>query len=305
MGRSAVITQLLGGLGNQMFQYALGFRLARDFGMDLLVDTSVLEDHSARRGSVKRVFDLDLFSLSCVKASPTERWRYNAHGLPFAVRVSRRVLKPFLGGDLVVEPGFRFQPDLLARRRPPKYIAGLWQSWRYLTGREEEIRKEFTFREAFAPESIDLVERLRLDSSVAIHVRRGDYVTNPVDAATLGFVGSDYYRRAVDAAVPGSSGGKEFFVFSDEIEWCRANVDWLPGPVTFVDSSRQKDRAAHHLDFQLMAQARNFILSNSTFAWWAAWLSSATDKRVIAPMRWFNDPSLDSSDLCPPEWILV
>lgn len=305
MSERGPIVQLLGGLGNQMFQYALGFRLARDFGVDLRIDTSVLEDHSARGNGVKRSFDLDLFSLKAVRASPMERWVYNAHGLPVAVRGARRLLKPFTRHNTVVEQSFRFQPDLLRRSRPPGYIAGLWQSWKYLAGREDEIRKEFAFRESLPPSVFSLKDLLRLRSTVAIHVRRGDYVTNPEDAATLGFAGIDYYKRAVDAAGSGIGGWKDFLVFSDEIEWCRSRFDWLPGRVTFVDSSRQGERAAHHLDFQLMSHAGNFIISNSTFAWWAAWLSRASDKVIIAPRQWFKDPALDSSDLCPPEWILV
>lgn len=305
MGRNLLITQILGGLGNQMFQYAHGFRIAREFDLDLRLDTSVMDNHSRRKDAVNRSFDLGLFNLTPHRASDTERWLYNAHGLPVGVRALCRALAPFTKGRVVVERGFRFQPDLFPPEKPPAYIVGLWQSWKYFIGWENRIRKEFEFRQPLPPCFHELQDSLQSANSVAIHVRRGDYVSNPVDAATLGFVGEDYYRRAIDTVCRGPAAVKRFFVFSDDLDWCRSNFHWLPAPTTFVESSRSGDRPSHHIDFQLLAQSKNFIIPNSTFAWWAAWLSIAEEKLIVAPKRWFNDPALDSSDLCPTEWILV
>lgn len=305
MGRKLLITQILGGLGNQMFQYALAYRIARDFDLDLRLDTSVMDNHSRRTDAANRSFDLGLFALTPQRATKTERWLYNAHGLPMGVRAMCRALAPFTKRRVVTERGFRFEPDLLPLRKPPAYLAGLWQSWKYLIGYEKAIRKEFEFREPLPPSLFEHRDSLRAATSVAIHVRRGDYVSNPVDSATLGFVGEDYYRRAIDVVCHGPVAVNRFFIFSDDLDWCRSNFHWLPASVTFVESSRCESRPAHHIDFQLLAQAKNFIIPNSTFAWWAAWLSTAEQKLIVAPKRWFNDPALDSSDLCPPEWILV
>jgi hypothetical protein len=300
-----VIVQLLGGLGNQMFQYATGLRIASDFGVRVKIDTSILLDHSPGTHQVHRNFDLGLFSLSPSFPSPSERWVHNAHGLPAPVRAIRRALSACTHGKRLIESSYRFHPEILTLETPPRYISGLWQSWKYFKGRETEIRREFSFRHEIPKPFLEVGNALRRKSSVSIHVRRGDYVTNPVDAATLGFVGLEYYQRAVAIALPELDAKAKFYLFSDDLEWCRENFDWLPGEVTFVDSRTQSELPSHHLDFQLLSQSSNFILSNSTFAWWAAWLSPSVEKFVIAPKKWFQDPTIDSTDLCPPTWTLV
>jgi len=152
-GQGIIITQLLGGLGNQMFQYAAGRRLAHDHGLELKLDVSLLLDHSPGRHHVNRNFDLDLFAIDPVFATPSERWRYNAHGLPIPVRLLRRLLWPLSCRSACIEPSFRYQPDLFQCAKPPAYLTGLWQSWRYFHPVEDLIRRDFTFRQSLPPQA--------------------------------------------------------------------------------------------------------------------------------------------------------
>lgn len=301
-----IIVLVLGGLGNQMFQVAAGLALAERIGGQLFIDTGLLRDHTPGRHSVNRLFDLDLFAGEFVEASLRWRLRHNAHGLGLGWKVASRLLRVLVPLEVAGGSNFAWQaidPEITSLR--PFYLDGLWQSWRYFEGQETCIRNAFKFRQELSPDAHTLAIQLNSNSAVAIHVRRGDYVSNPKDAATMGFVGLEYYRRAVEVACHSMDTQPRFFVFSDDLDWCRANFGSLPGPVTYVEQKTSGGTPVHQLDFQLLSQARRFILSNSTFAWWAAWLAEAQDKQVIAPKAWFRDTSIDSSDLCPPEWTLV
>ena len=301
MGQGFIITQLLGGLGNQMFQYAAGRRLAHDHGLELKLDASILLDHSPGRHHVNRHFDLDLFDIAPVFASPNERWRYNARGLPRPVRLLRRLLWPLSRRSACIEPSFRYQPDLCQRAEPPAYLAGLWQSWRYFHPIEEVIRRDFTFRQSLPPQSAALTEALGQPGSVCLNVRRGDFVSVPGTAACLGFVGLDYYRAATEFIRSRGGVPARYFVFSDDLDWCRRELVWLGDEATFVEHTHAGPKFGHYL--HLMSLANHFIIPNSTFAWWAAWLSQVPSKNVIAPQKWFSDSKIDTDDLCPESWI--
>ena len=130
-----------------------------------------------------------------------------------------------------------------------------------------------------------------------LHVRRGDYVTNPKNASTFAVCGMDYYARALALLPPAA----EVFVFSDDMEWTREHLPRRPGnrPLVFVDDgSRRSGRA----DLWLMAQARHHVMANSSLSWWGAWLSASADGLKVAPARWFMDPAMDDRDLVPAAW---
>ncbi len=306
MRSQTVIVSILGGLGNQMFQAAAGMAFAERIGGRLLIDTGLLRDHAAGRHFVNRHFDLNLFATDYPEVPLRWRLRHNGHGLGFCGKISSKLWRILSPLNVVRESRFSWQ-ELDSERTDgrPLYLEGLWQSWRYFRGQEASIRDVFKFRHELPESALGLAAQLRSDTAVALHVRRGDYVSNPKDAATLGFIGKPYYQKAVSVACSSISGGPTFFVFSDDLAWCQQNFGWLPGPVTFIDQVICDRRPVHQLDFQLLSQSKRFILSNSTFAWWAAWLAEAQDKLVIAPKAWFRDTSIDSSDLCPPEWNLV
>lgn len=294
-----LITQLLGGLGNQMFQYASGRRLASDNNLRLLVDTSILEDHSPGRHEVNRHYGLGIFKLEVEKASPAQRWFYNAQGLTLPVKALARCLRPVSAKLTYREPSFAYDEVLLRQAPPPHYIHGLWQSYRYFEPVAAEISRDFEFRRPLPECALWIAAQLQSGAAVCLHVRRGDYVEGSA-SASMGFVGEAYYRAAHRALRSQLVCEPTYFVFSDDIDWCRRELRWLGRDAIFVDEAYAGRDAAHEL--HLMSLATNFIIPNSTFAWWAAWLSIAPEKKVIAPARWFLDPSVDTSQLCPPSW---
>jgi hypothetical protein len=142
-----------------------------------------------------------------------------------------------------------------------------------------------------------LLRRIEADHAVSIHVRRGDYVANPINVAFHGALDLSYYRAALDALGPAAEGAT-LYVFSDDPAYCREHFK-LGWPTVVVEPSHP-DRPWE--DLRLMAACRHFVIANSSFSWWGAWLSTHADKRVVAPRRWFSGADHDTSDLCPPDW---
>jgi hypothetical protein len=128
-------------------------------------------------------------------------------------------------------------------------------------------------------------------------VRRGDYVSLPSAAEYHALTGLPYYQQAVEILTTDNS-TMNFFVFSDDPEWCRQNLN-LPGTTTIVDWNTGK---ASYEDLRLMSNCKHHIIANSSFSWWGAWLNPSTEKQVIAPQKWVNDSTQFNSDLLPVAW---
>lgn len=297
-----IVVRLRGGLGNQMFQYAAGRALAHSNQDRLVLDLTLLLDHAPSPGIVPRQYDLDIFPmlradltfLSKTATSSFSRRRLYRHASQWVTR-----LKAAAGLQAqVIESGPRFEPRIVALAGNV-YLDGYWQSERYFSGASEMIRNDFLFGSSTDAAIAALAEQIEQANAVCLNVRRADYVDHPLSAKTHGFVGAKYYEDAV-ARILDSVSQPHFFVFSDDIDWCRANLV-LPTPHTFVGHEYKGTKFKDYL--RLMSLCRNYIIPNSTFAWWAVWLSKYADKIVVAPQRWFADPALDASDIYLDSWI--
>jgi hypothetical protein len=305
-----VIVRLKGGLGNQMFQYAAARALASARGARLGLDLATFDDDPKRR------FELDRLPISATIASPRAIFRVTAlpqtrsqRALCRAARALARLaglpphrelalLRP-LGVERRVysEPHFHFDPNF--QRLPADvYLDGYWQSERYFAAIADELREEFAVAAPPPAEVRDLETAIRSTESVGVHVRRGDYVTEERTAAFHGTCDPNYYRAAAER-VREVAERPHFFVFSDDPGWVRAHLDFL-SPSTTIG---QGDRARPHQDMRLLSRCRHDIIANSSFSWWGAWLNENPSKRVVAPARWFSDPSIDTSDLLPENWL--
>ena len=134
---------------------------------------------------------------------------------------------------------------------------------------------------------------------VCLNVRRGDFVSNPLMNVEHGVLGLDYYYGAINEIIQKEK-DIHIYIFSDDIEWCSNNLKF-DVPTTFVDHTYAGEKFSSYL--LLMQTCRHFIIPNSTFGWWAAWLSNHSNKTVIAPKRWFNDASRNTKDILPNSWI--
>lgn len=293
-----IIARLQGGLGNQMFQYAVGRALAVKHGVPLRLNVETYE-HTAKRlfksNFTVRSYDLTVFAVAAEKAERKEiPWIHRMYGQgKFAVlfdAVRRRVLR-YTGHEIAVS---RFDPKVL-ELGPNAYLDGFWQSEKYFADIKDTIRKDFTLRSAPSPEITALAEEIVSKRSVCVHVRRGDFVGN----AGHEVVGVEYYQRCVEEFAKRGQVEK-VYVFSDDIAWCEKNLSF-PYPTQFVDKALSGERGEGHM--YLMSKCTYFVICNSTFSWWGAWLSEQPGKVVIAPKIWSPDPKVDATDVVPSEWL--
>jgi len=290
---SIIVSRLIGGLGNQMFQYAVARAIALRFDVELKLDISGFADYPLRR------YELDQFPISAKLASIMDLSHF---GLRHYQRSDwqHRLRRWITGRDWPVyrEPQFNFDP-LAKQLHPPIYLDGYWQSEQYFIDFADILRREFTPQAPLEPENQDIADLIDSVNAVSLHIRRGDYVGNAHTSQYHGTCTLDYYQAAMDH-IAGQVASPHFFVFSDELDWARAHLH-CHFPMTFVNANSPE---RGYRDMQLMSRCRHHIVANSSFSWWGAWLNPKQEKIVVAPKKWFNT-GLDTRDLVPDAWIRI
>ena len=275
-----IICRLHGRLGNQMFQYAAARALAALLDVPVALDSR--EAVARGEGVLTRVFDLPL---DPAPALPPPRgtlgylvWRY----LGLSPRIRR-------------ERQLGYNADL-AQVTAPAYLHGYWQSERYFADVADLIRGDFTFPALSDPQNRDMAARIAGTQAIALHVRRGDYLSLGAHAVC----DESYYLAALDQLRAGLD-QPVVYVFSDDPDWAKTHLP-LPCEKVVVDfNGPERDFE----DMRLMSLCRHNIIGNSSFSWWAAWLNANPAKRVAGPARWFGDPRMQNPDILPPDWITV
>ncbi|MDW5443942.1 alpha-1,2-fucosyltransferase [Polaromonas sp. SM01] len=287
-----IITKLLGGLGNQMFQYAAGRSLALANECELKLDTSAFDRYVIHSG-----YALEPFNIVASIASSAEVGTLagSSYKIP---RMIRHKLGMH-GKSYFREKGFDFDPAVL-ECHAPVYLEGYWQSYKYFEEFADQIRAELRPSLPLQGENLQLARSIAQENSVSVHVRRGDYVSNPVASSVHGFVGLAYYELAL-ARISREINAPHFFVFSDDLPWARENLRF-PGDVTFVDHN---SGLSSYEDMRLMSLCKHHVMANSSFSWWAAWLGWAPGKKIFYPANWFSSKLHNVSSLNPSLWICV
>lgn len=292
-----IIANVIGGLGNQMFQYAAGRVLAEKHGSELLLDTRMFNGYGLHNGfELERLFCIDS---RIAKDSEIRRligWR--------ASRIGRRLmadgrLKFLQGRHYYKEQHISFNEEFLSLP-DDCYLIGFWQSERYFEVYEKLIREQFRFKCPFSERNRAIAEKIeRHPNAVSLHVRRGDYVANARTNAVHGACTLDYYERAM-SEIQNRLSGVTYFVFSDDVEWARNNLS-IQGECYFIDHNAGQES---YNDMRLMSLCNHHIIANSSFSWWGAWLNPSQNKIVIAPRRWFANGA-DCSTHVPADWLRV
>jgi hypothetical protein len=283
-----VIVRLRGGLGNQMFQYAAGRRLALQLGTELKLDATAYPNDGNRQ------YALTPFRVVAEVASSREVDSWLDRGGLLARLTGQFSRRTSL--LQVAEQDFRFDPTVLALL-DNVYLDGYWQSESYFADVQDQIRKDFMFRELLQGQNAEMAARIGACTAVSLHVRRGDYVIDARTNAWHGVCSEDYYGRCI-ARIAAACADPVFFIFSDDLAWARRHLP-LPGTSVFVAGNDSSRAAA---DLQLMSLCRHHVLANSSFSWWGAWLAEWPGQLVLAPKRWFRTPELDDRDLIPTRW---
>jgi hypothetical protein len=294
-----IVVRLMGGMGNQMFQYAAARALAHRLGAELRYELSYLG--RASEGTLRH-FELHHFRIVGAALSVAETLRFGSQNkASVGQRLVARVVRTLRPRHSYEEPGIAFDPGLL-ELPDDTVISGRFQSPFYFDAIAGILRDDFHLSVPASPKGQPLVERARATRSVGVHVRRTDYINNPTYANVIQALPLDYYDRALTHVRDRLGSDFELFIVSDDIAWCREQPVFQEAQV-FVDLS---DTAAPSVEeFEVLRNCRHFVISNSTFAWWAAWLSDAPDKLVIAPEQWSNNAEWDSVDRIPKTWITL
>lgn len=292
-----IIVNIIGGLGNQMFQFSAARALALRKGVPLKLDVSGFATYGLHQGyELASVFNIESDLAESKDVRKILGWQSSPRIRAF---FSRRDYALFRSSKLVIEPSFHYWNGILTLPTDC-YLDGYWQSEKYFQDAIEFIRKDFTFRQPLDSKNAECAAFISQVNSVSLHVRRGDYVSDASTYATHGLCSFDYYRAAfqlVAERVPDA----HFFVFSDDICWAKKNLPLDPS-VHIVDHNHGPHSFS---DMRLMSMCKHNIIANSSFSWWGAWLNSSADKIVIAPRRWFNMGYNKMHDIYCQGWIVL
>jgi hypothetical protein len=290
-----VIVRLMGGLGNQMFQYAVGRRMALAQNVSLKLDVAWF----ARWPS--RAYALHALNIAEAFATPAEVREIAGPETGGVGRLVFRLRRRWGIGyrwTWLQERGLSpFDARVLAPHERT-YLDGYWQSERYFSDVAATIRRDFVLKALPGARTRQLADQINAAQSVSVHVRRGDYVADPKTREIRSVCTPEYYQRCV-AHVAARVREPHLFLFSDDPAWVAANLRF-DHPTTLVSEAGASEE---HEDLHLMSLCRHHIIANSSFSWWGAWLNPRPDKLVLAPRRWMNDPRSDDRDWLPAAWI--
>lgn len=286
-----IIVKIQGGLGNQMFQYAFGRMLALRHNVLLKLDITIFKTYEFH------LYTMNHLNINGVYATDKEVVDFER----YKPRTGRfgKLLNPFFvdGTEYVKEPEYTFNQKNFDIK-PPCLIDGYWQSEKYFLEIEDLVRKEFTLREPLNEYSRSIAEKIAAAGEpVALHIRRGDFAYHPYMSKVMGVCPPEYYDEA-KKIISERVKNPVYFVFSDDVEWTKQHIQ-TGFPTEYIGQGPE----INYMDLELMRLCKHHILSNSTFGWWGAWLSSHSRSGVtIAPTKW-TQKGVDTRDLIPEYWI--
>jgi hypothetical protein len=290
-----IIIQIAGGLGNQLQQYAL-YRKFLSLGIHARLDVSWFDEVSQQDKKTRRAFELDLFEgLEYVCCTPGEKEKLiGSDGLPGKLR--RRLL-PFTVRRF--EESEIYHPEIFGFTH--MYLSGYFACEKYYADILTELREQICFRPSSNHLNNAAVTEMLSCESVAVHIRRGDYL-NPENRALFGNICTDeYYVKAIDYISQRCS-KTQFFLFSDDSDYIRAH--YTDGKYSYIDWNKGDDSI---YDLYLMSNCKHIICANSTFSFWGARLNKNQDKIMIRPARHKNTQAVNPAALLPlwPGWTLI
>lgn len=275
------IVNILGGLGNQMFVYAMYLALKEAHpNEEILLCRRSYKGYPLHNGyELGRIFGVDALEASLLQLAKVaypfinyKSWQMMCHILPKRNSMVYGTTQIPFSYDEVTRTGNAFYD-------------GYWQNEKIFLPIRDKVIKAFAFPEFNDDKNMALMKKLRNVEAASCHLRRGDYLLNPV----YGVCNSTYYENAI-AELNRTVKPNLYCIFSDDIEWCRENLEDLIGKdkeVIYVDWNKGRES---YRDMQLMSLCHYNIIANSSFSWWGAWLNNHDDKVVLAPEKWMNKP---------------
>lgn len=297
-----IIIRVVGGIGNQMFQYALGCALSVKLTVPFKLDISCFDSHKIHNGfELDKVFNCEVDIATKKDINKILEWQSSSFIMKFT---SIPFFSKLRKSSFVIEPHYHFWNGI-ENITDNSYLVGYWQSEKYFQDIKKIIIKDFTFKSSLKGKNIFYADLIQKQNSVSIHVRRGDYIKSAKAYKTHGVCDIEYYDKALDIILKRVN-SPHFFVFSDEVEKAKYIIKSIikkaEYPFFFIDNNNGIDS---YNDMRLMSMCKHNIIANSSFSWWAGWLNSNQDKIVIAPQRYINDNVYSTKDLLPLTWVKI
>ena len=287
-----IIIRLAGGLGNQLYQYAMGRSLSLRTGRTLL-----LEKRNISRDQYRN-YELSVFNIHEQHVDLITQWCTRWAASYSSGKLFRTICPLAWNYKIIRDKEAGFDPSVFNLEMGTVVLEGYWQSFKYFDPYQDVIKSELTFKKEPSGLNVNIIDEIESVQSVAVHVRRGDYVTNPKCKDLHSVCSLEYYQKA-NNFLEQSVRKPHFFIFTDDPKWAKENLTFS-GPSKVVDHNLGK---ADYEDFRLMTHCKHFIIANSSFSWWGAWLASFSDKIVVAPINWFKKDKSPPEDRFPGEWI--
>ena len=284
------IVCIMGGLGNQMFQYAFYKSLVEAFGyQQTMIDLSSYSNYQRYNHNGYELFRV--FGINAPIAPQNEIYRLGDFKKDFFSKVKRRFggkgthIKEFETG--------KFQHNIYIDNAD-RYYSGYWQSESYFINVSDSLRHDFTFIDDLKDKNTNIVKEILSSNAISIHVRRGDYLNLSEIHPTCNF---QYYQKAIHE-IERNIDNPHYFIFSDDIEWCQMHFGFLERK-NYIDWNKGQNS---YIDMHLMSLCKHNIIANSSFSWWAAWLNNNLTKIVIAPEKWFG---ITTNNIALSSWIKI
>lgn len=295
-----IYVKICGGLGNQMFQYATARSLAIKRGTDVRLDASILS--GPQKSMTKRQLGLYFMNIQAKIATTDElndKFELDVGHRSFLNRLySKLKTRKEIPCNILKEQIKFVADERVLHANDNVYLDGYWQSERYFLSARVDLLKEFKVKNKVKNNNLILLNRISNTNSVSIHVRGGDYISNPKAKERYGICSKKYYEEAM-AFIQERVHNPKYFVFSDDFTYARNMINLNSDNVEYLEHNGD---GKNFEDLRLMRNCKYNIIANSSFSWWGAWLNSFPSKIVICPYPWF-DVKEDFSELIPKSWI--
>lgn len=279
-----IIVRVTGGLGNQMFQYAMYKSLEKKGKLVKLDSKSFYETKKEHNGyELERIFDI-----KPNKPTKEDLEKFDENNISTLFKIKRKLFgdKKFVYDT----KEYVFNKDVYKLKN--SYLNGYWQSIKYFEGIENDIKKDFRFKNQLDNKNLEILNEIENSNSISIHIRRGDYMS-PENYNMYGCIATPtYYKKAIKV-IEAKVENPTFFVFSNDMDWVKKNIQ-INSRVFYIDINSGN---GSYKDMQLMSNCKHNIIANSSFSWWGAWLNENKNKIVIAPKKWINREDVDSDKI--------
>ena len=279
-----IIVRVTGGLGNQMFQYAMYKSLEKKGKLVKLDSKSFYETKKEHNGyELERIFDI-----KPNKPTKEDLEKFDENNISTLFKIKRKLFgdKKFVYDT----KEYVFNKDVYKLKN--SYLNGYWQSIKYFEGIENDIKKDFRFKNQLDNKNLEILNEIENSNSISIHIRRGDYMS-PENYNMYGCIATPtYYKKAIKV-IEEKVENPTFFVFSNDMDWVKKNIQ-INSRVFYIDINSGN---GSYKDMQLLSTCKHNIIANSSFSWWGAWLNENKNKIVIAPKKWINREDVDSNKI--------